>query len=83
MKIHMKFMLTCLHLYLTMVGRVILSRLPHLSMVGSEHSVIKMQFYHVVSALSLGEVCSTFLHQVPCNLTILVVFRVCRQQSKW
>jgi len=63
MKINMKFMLTCLHLYLITVGWVILSRLPYLAMVGSEHSVIKMQFYHVVSALSLGEVCSTFLHQ--------------------
>lgn len=81
MKIHMKFMLTCLYLYLTVVGWVILSSLPYLSIVGSEHSVIKMQFYHV--ALSLGDVCSTFLHQVPCNVTILVVFRVCRQQSKW
>jgi len=28
------------------------------------------------SALSLGEVCSTFLHQVPCNVTILLVFSV-------
>jgi len=77
MKINMKFMLTCLHLYLTMVGWVILSRLPYLAMVGSEHSVIKMKFNHVVLALSLGEVCSTFLHQVPCNVTILLVFRVC------
>lgn len=83
MKINMKFMLTCLHLYLTVVGWVILFRLPYLTMVGSEHSVIKMKFYHVVSALSLGDVCSTFSHQVPCNVTILLVFGVCWQQWKW